>query len=933
MCPVKSSAHRPFLGSYTIPPQSTNLTEKTLLPTSFREAYGQYKYLIEEEVSDLPSKFQNIVEQYLLCKDLETHAEAYCIVCGIGLDLYNYIGSQLITILSEYGNVLEATRLFYRLHDPDAFAWGAFISGYTSNGQENLAINLYYQMIQTNVEPNSHIFRVVLKACANALALLDGWEIHSHIIFSDRDSNIFVCSALLDMYMKCHRLEDARGVFEDMPEHDSVTWSTLLAGYASQDLGHEVLDLFCQMKKGGISPTPVTFISVLKACSSISSLEEGQITHSSLIEHGYEDNIYLGNSLIDMYSKCGLFEHAQIVFNRLHVRDVGSWNAMIGSCALHGRLDEGIYLFEKMQDEGVKPMIITYVNVLKAIADGAALDVGRTVHSSAIMDGIESDVFVGSMLVHVYVHCGSLEEAYAIFNNIPSPNAVTWGTIICGYAEHGLGTEALLLSKKMQENGVEIDQGLLVAVLKASESSSCLTQGQSFHALAVEWDMQHDELVGNALISMYATCGNLDDAINLFNKRPHRSTMAWNALISGLASQSPDYVHGREALTAFWQMIQVVQPNEITYMSILKVCSNLCALNQGNMIHAHLIEGGLRWELKVGNALIAMYLKCGNLEYASCVANTLPSWDIVTFNTVIEGFGRSGLVKQALHLFDEMLRNNIEPNDSTFISILSACSHDGLVEKGHEFFELMKLHGIGPKIDHYDLMVDLIGRAGYLNEAEDFLETMPLTTDFVGWMAMLTHCNRLVNVDIGRRSFSVLVKMDPSNASSYVLMSNLYADAGMLEDAEKLDNIRKSTNGAIKKPGKAFIEIGNKVHEFSVGCRGQDLSGPVYAKLQELRSQLKQNGYKPHINMAQGRSSKEEESMLWEHCEKIAIAFGLINTAEGSTLRVSKNLRVCSDCHDATKAISKVEKREIFIVDTYRVHHFVGGQCSCQDCY
>eukprot|EP00250_Pteridium_aquilinum_P006020 c16015_g1_i1 orf=91-1743(+) len=474
--------------------------------------------LLKQEESRAPQDIYNIVSHCYSNIDLATYAKAYYLACRDGLESDNFLGNQLIGMLSETGRVPEATRIFVKLNDPDVFAWCAFISAYAENGQENQAISLYYQMCQSTTKPDGHIFRVVLKACASASALMDGRVIHLHVIYYGTECNIFVGSALLDMYVKCQSLNDAHGVFEDMPEQDVVTWSTLMAGYACDGHGQEALDLFHQMQEEGIKPSPITFISVLKACSRMSSLEEGQRTHCALVQNGYETNVYLVNALIDMYSNCGSFEHAGITFNKQQLKDVGTWNTMIGCCAQYGRLEEAFCLFQVMQDEGVTPVHITFVNILKTCADGAALEKGRVVHSSATEYGIELDVYVGSMLVHIYVKCGCLQEARAVFEKLPSPNVVTWGTLIAGYAQNGLGMEALLLFKQMQEAGVELDQGILIGLLKATTSLCSLDQGHAFHGLAIEWDLEHDEVVGNALISMYAACGSIDDGFYLLNR-------------------------------------------------------------------------------------------------------------------------------------------------------------------------------------------------------------------------------------------------------------------------------------------------------------------------------------------------------------------------------------------------------------------------------
>ena len=238
---------------------------------------------------------------------------------------------------------------------------------------------------------------------------------------------------------------------------------------------------------------------------------------------------------------------------------------------------------------------------------------------------------------------------------------------------------------------------------------------------------------------------------------------------------------------------------------------------------------------------------------------------------------------------------------------------------------------MSPTLEHMNSMVDILSHAKKWEEAEDLLETIPFHCNSVGWMSLLSSCRTYTTLSLGKRCFSYVVVMDPSKASGYVLMSNIYARSGMLENAEKIDELRLSANGW-KKPGKAFIEVDNLVHDFSVEERDHLRNNEIREKLKGLSAQMKQEGYKPCVELVLGPlSAEEKEDALNGHCEKLAVAFGLISTPQGTTIRIAKNLRMCVDCHSATKAISKIELREIIIADTHCIHKFNNGICSCCD--
>lgn len=234
-------------------------------------------------------------------------------------------------------------------------------------------------------------------------------------------------------------------------------------------------------------------------------------------------------------------------------------------------------------------------------------------------------------------------------------------------------------------------------------------------------------------------------------------------------------------------------------------------------------------------------------------------------------------------------------------------------------------------LEHFTSMVDLFGHAEYFNEAEDLLETIPFRSNVVGWTCLLSSCRKHGNVDIGRRCFDLISATDRRNAAAYVLMAKTYADAGMRDKAGEVEASRLSLN-AWKKPAKAFIEIDNQVHDFVVGDQTHPRSEDIYAKLKTLSMLQREGRYTSQADLFRNQMfGDDREIFSAEHSEKLAIAFGLISTPKGATIRVSKNVRVCADCHIAAQIMSKVEMREIIVNDTYRIHHFKDGACSCND--
>ncbi|KAJ7540625.1 hypothetical protein O6H91_10G023400 [Diphasiastrum complanatum] len=839
------------------------------------------------------------------------------------------VGNTLVDMYAKCGCTEDARELFNNMSERDVVSWTAMIAGYAQNGLGKEALALYEQMKQEGVQPSNVTFVLLLKACASLGALKQGKQLHSDIIKKGFQSNVIVGSSLVDMYAKCGCTEDARELFNSMSERDVVSWTVMIAGYAQNGLGKEALALYEQMKQEGVQPNNVTFVLLLKACASLGTLEQGKQLHSDIIKKGFQSNVIVGSSLVDMYSKCGCTEDARELFNNMSKRDVVSWNAMIAGYAHNELGKEALALYERMKQEDVRPDNVTFVLLLKACARLAALEQGKQLHSDLIKGGFQSNVIVGSSLVDMYAKCGCTQDARELFNNMSDRDVVSWNAMIAGYAQNGLGKEALALYEQMKQEGVQPDNVTFVLLLKACASLEVLEQGKRLHSDIIKRGFQLDVIVGNTLVDMYAKCGCTEDARELFNNMTERDVVSWNAMIAGYAQNGL----GKEALALYEQMKQEgVQPDNVTCVLLLKACACLAALEQGKQIHADIIKRGFQSDVIVGSTLVDMYAKCGCTEDARELFNNMSERNVVSWTAMIAGYAQNGLGKEALALFEQMQREGTKPNEVTYICVLSACAQSRLVDEGrYVFYSMCKNHGVTPTMEHYACMVDLLGRAGCLVDAELFINKMPIQPGSVVWMSLLGAARNHGNVEIGRRAFDRVMKLEPKNAAPYVLLSNIYAAAGRKDELVKIRNEMKDA-GVKNMPGCSWIEVDNQVHAFVVGDATHPQSKEILAELDRLVGLMKEAGYIPELSFVlDDVEDEEKEIALCRHSEKLAIAFGLINTPPGTPIRIKKNIRVCGDCHNATKMISKIVRREIFVMDANRSHHFKDGFCFCGD--
>ena len=794
-----------------------------------------------------------------------------------------------------------------------------------------VAIGNLKNRLEQGLAINSDMYVEVLRRCLKEknLGANLAKQVHDYINQSGMEQNIYVANNLVSLYIKCGDLEAARGVFDKLVKKNVFSWTIIIGGYAKHKGAEKAMELFNQMCQKGVQPNAFTFLSVLKACGNPSALQWGKEVHACVRHAGLESDVRVGSALVHMYAKCGSIDDARLAFDKMEERDVVTWTVMIGGLAEHGCGHEAYELFLQMKREGLKPNAITYMSILNACASAGALEWVKEVHRHAREAGFESDVRVGNALVHMYAKCGSIDDARLAFDKMEERDVVTWNVMIGGLAEHGCGHEAYDLFLQMKREGFKPNAITYISILNACASAGALEWVKEVHRHAHEAGFESDVRVGSALVHMYAKCGSIDDARLAFDKMEERDVVTWNVMIGGLA----EHGCGHEAYELFLQMKREgLKPDAFTYASILNACASAGDLEWVKEVHRHAREAGFESDVRVGNALVHMYAKCGSIADARLTFDKMEERDVVTWNVMIGGLAQHGCGHEALEVFRSMIADGVKPNEISFVAVLSACSHSGLVDEGRRLFLAMTQdYGIEPTVVLCNCMVDVVGRAGHLEEAKLFIDKMPVEPNEATWGALLGACRTYGNVDLGKLAANELLKLEPKDASAYVLLSNIYAAAGKCEEVLWVRTMMQE-RGIRKEPGRSWIEVDNKVHDFVVGDTSHSEAKEIYAELRRLSETIKANGYIPDTRLVLRNIEEEEKELaLCSHSEKLAIAYGLMRTPLGQPIRVFKNLRVCSDCHTATKFISKAIEREIVVRDANRFHHFQDGVCSCGD--
>ncbi|XP_021291366.1 pentatricopeptide repeat-containing protein At1g25360 [Herrania umbratica] len=757
----------------------------------------------------------------------------------------------------------------------------------------SLAKAIHAQMIASGFHPRGHILNRLIDVYCKSSRIDSARNLFDKI----PEPDIVSRTSLVLAYSTSGNIKKAREMFEETPLsiRDSVFYNAMITGFSRNEDGHACIKLFRQMLRDEFRPDNFTFTSVLGGLALVVDREmQCKQMHCTVLKSGTGFVTSVLNALVSVYVNCAMMFEARKLFDEMSEKDELSWTTMVTG----------------------------------------------------------------------YVKNDELDAARELVDGMNEKLAVAWNAMISGYVHHGRYGEALDMFRKMYFMGIKMDEFTYTSIISGCAHAGLFQLGQQVHAYVlrtegkptpdfslpvnnalvtlywkcdkVDWarevfnNMPVRDLVSwNAILSGYVNAGRIDEGMSFFREMPERNPLTWIVMISGLAQHG----FGEEGLKLFNQMkSEGFEPCDYSFAGAITSCAMLGTLKHGCQLHAQLVRLGFESSLSAGNALITMYARCGAVEAASVLFHTMPCVDSVSWNAMIAALGQHGHGVQALELFELMLKEGILPDRITFLTVLSACSHAGLVKEGQYFFDSMhRLYRLTPGEDHYARLVDLLCRAGKFLEAKDVITSMPFEPGAPVWEALLAGCRTHGNVDLGIQAAERLIELMPQHDGSYVLLSNMYATAGRWDDVAKTRKLMRD-RGVHKEPGCSWVEVENKVHVFLVDDTVHPEVQAVYNYLSQLVLEMRKLGYVPDTKFVlHEMESDRKEQVLSAHSEKLAVAFALMKFPRGATVRVFKNLRICGDCHNAFKFMSKVVGREIVVRDAKRFHHFRDCECSCGD--
>lgn len=675
--------------------------------------------------------------------------------------------------------------------------------------------------------------------------------------------------------------------------------------------------------------------NLLRVCSRNAFLKQGMQVHQAVLNMGLAHDPMLNIDLINMYGKCGKKDMSRAVFDEMRERNVVSWTALMCGYLQNGDAKGCLALFPQMVSSGTRPNEFTLSTALKASGMISALKDGMEIHGACIKEGWSSVCVVANCLIDMYAKCGTIGNAARGFDEMLYRNLISWNVMIAGYAHVEEGKKALILFKEMQKMGEDPDEYTYASTLKASSDLGAMREGTQIHGFLITngFPISDRAVVASALVNLYVKCGHLSQARRVFEQTEEKKIVSWSALILGYAQDE----NMEDAMDLFRQLRESsIQMDGFVLSGMISVFADYAFAEQGKQMHAYTVKVPCGLDISVANSILDMYLKCGLIDEAADYFADMPLRNVVSWTAMITGYGKHGLGNEAVKFFHDMQLDDIQPDSVSYLAVLSSCSHSGLVEESRQLFSrLCADQNIEPQVEHYACMVDVLGRAGLVEEAKSVIDTMPLKPNEGIWQTLLSACKVHGYLEMGQKVGEILVRMDSSNPANYVMMSNLYLDAGHWNESERVRQVVKRKK--LKKVGGcSWVEIDKKVHYFYSGADSHPLAPRIHDALTVIEKRMKEEiGYTCKVSFVLHDVDEEsKEESLRVHSEKLAIGLVLVSGGlgqEGKVVHIFKNLRVCGDCHEFIKGLTRILKVVFIVRDASRFHRFQDGVCSCRD--
>ncbi|KAF8411447.1 hypothetical protein HHK36_003998 [Tetracentron sinense] len=629
---------------------------------------------------------------------------------------------------------------------------------------------------------NRHLDLFLSNPISDTQSLLQS---HAYIITSGNANNIFIAAKLISLYASFSKSSFSTQVFRLIHHKDTFLWNSIIKSHFSNGEYPQALEFYLQMRVSEILPNHFTIPMAISTCTELSCLKQGKNIHGVTLKFGlFGGNSAVGSSFVHMYCKCGEMEDASHMFDEIPVRDVVSWTTLVIGYVQNDASDKGLDCLREMHksgEDGERPNFRTVEGGLQACGNLGALLKGRCLHGFAVKTGIGCSEAVKSLLLSMYSKCGTAEEAHLTFYEVPNKDLISWTVIIGVYARVGSIAECVDLFSEMQVAGIDPDGIVISCMFSGFGNSMRVSEGKAFHGLIIRRHFKFDQLVFNALVSMYCKFGCLDIMEMLFARVHELDAESWNLMVFGYGKKGLE----AKCIELFREMqLLGMKSDSNSLVSVICSCSQLVAIHLGRSVHCYVIKTQMYEDVSIANSLLGMYGKCGNLTTARRLFRRMHR-DIVTWNTLISSYTHNGYSAEALSLFDRMILGDLKPNLATLTTILSACSHLAALEHGERVHSYIK-GGYECTLSLSTALVDMYAKCGQLGISREIFILMP-EKDVISWNVMISGYGMHGDAKSAMEFFQQMEKSNVKpNGLTFLAALSACTHAGLVEEGKYL---------------------------------------------------------------------------------------------------------------------------------------------------
>ncbi|XP_057805095.1 putative pentatricopeptide repeat-containing protein At5g52630 [Salvia miltiorrhiza] len=561
----------------------------------------------------------------------------------------------------------------------------------------------------------------------------EGLQTHAQLTKLGLSQDPKLRNHLINFYSKSGVFSHARKLLEESPEPDLVSWSSLISGYAQNGLGEKALLAFHEMQALGVKGNEFTFPSVLKACANTTNFVLGKQVHGIVVVAGFESDVFVANTLVLMYAKCGSILDSRRLFGDIPERNVVSWNALLTCYTQSDLFGKAMGLFQEMIVGGIRPDEYSLSTVLNAATGLGDIGQGKKIHGHLIKLGYEGDPFSLNALVDMYAKGGDLGGAINVFINVPEPDIVSWNTLIAGCVSRERHVWALELLDRMKSSRVNPNLFTMSSALKACAALGVKELGKQLHAKLIKLETMKDPFVNAGLIDMYCKCRLMKSAVTVYHLMPEKELVATNALMSGL-SQNGEI---REALTLFLEMHkQCMEFNQATFLAVLNTIADSEATSICKQVHTLIMKSGYQADTFIKNSLIDSYGKCSQVHDAARVFEECPNVDLPSYTSLMTTYAQRGQGEEALKLYLKLLEMDTKPDSFVCSSLLNACANLSAYEQGKQIHVHVLKMGFMSDVFAGNSLVNMYAKCGSIEDAGHAFSEVP-ERSVVSWSAMI----------------------------------------------------------------------------------------------------------------------------------------------------------------------------------------------------